>query len=219
MVLGHRILSLDVMQFVAFSFAAIFALFELTLTRIDRRVDASLDYATRFTEGKIAEQRRLLDRAWYARAKEFQEARAAYPIQEGQQEIAFAQAFLQTQILNPESAIQDRTRQTDLPPQGDEVADATIDLRLAIAEIADTLDQMALCVTPPCDLGICTWFSRCEASTAREHFCTYTLSFTNLYAHVLEDIERDFRTPPLGEEARKFAAEPACLAFNEGATP
>jgi hypothetical protein len=190
--LGAKLLSIKALQLVVLVAAGSFAIFELTLTRYDRRVDASLAFAERFTEGAIAEQRRLLDRAWYAHAEDVA-ALQQLGGSGGAATLELFQAFFRREIL-----------------QGAEAADE-IDLKLAIAEIADTLDQVALCVNPPGCSGLgCSFLARCDETTARQHFCGYSSSFTNLYAPVLEEIQEDLGTAELGVAARDFATSTEC---------
>jgi hypothetical protein len=189
--LGAKLLSIKVIQLIALLAAGSFALFELTLTRLDRRVDASLQYAERFTEGAVAEQRRTLDRAWYARAADVSALRQVTS-SEAPSALAAFQAFFRRDILRANNGANEVT------------------LKLAIAEIADTLDQLALCVQPPDCSPWCAIRARCDAATARQHFCEYALSFTNLYEAVLEEIQQELGTAELGVSARLFATSKEC---------
>lgn len=206
-IFGHRLLSLDVMQFVALTLAAAFGIYELTLNRIDRRIDTSLAFAERFTEGAVGEQRRALDRAWYAHAGEVAALRAL-AVQQPDAELSMFQAYFVREVMA--SAPPDRSAVGTTEANVEASLIPNVDLILAIGEIADTLDQLALCVEPPCDSWWCATYARCHGPTAREHFCQYALSFTSLYAPVLSKIKEDLGTPTLGAAALEFSTSEEC---------
>lgn len=193
--LGSKLVSLKLLQLLAIVAAGSFALFELTLTRIDRRVDASLEFAERFTEGAVAEHRRELDRAWYARSDEVAALRQVTSSGYSQR-LEVYQAYFRRNILG-----------------GNDGANE-VELKLAIAEVADTLDQLASCVLPPkCQWPFCAILARCDGTTARQHFCEYVLSFTSLYEPVLAEIQNDLGTAELGVSARDFATSQECRTW------
>ena len=206
-IFGHRLLSLDVMQFVALIVAAAFGLYELTLNRIDRRIDTSLAFAERFTEGEVGEQRRALDRAWYKHAEEVA-ALQELAVQQPNGGLPMFQAYFAREILASVPPDLSAGGVTDTNVGAQPIPN--IDLLLAIGEIADTLDQLALCVKPSCDSWWCGTHARCHGPTAREHFCQYALSFTSLYAPVLAEIKEDLGTPALGAAAQDFATSEEC---------
>jgi len=206
-VFGHRLISLDVMQFIALIVAAAFAIYELTLNRIDRRIDTSLAFAERFVEGAVGEQRRALDRAWYAHAGEVAALREL-AVQQPDSGLPMFQAYFERNILASAPPDLDAEGTTDANGMVQRIPD--VDLILAIGEIADTLDQLALCVEPTCETWWCRAQARCHGPTAREHFCQYTLSFSNLYAPVLTQIKEDLGTPTLGAAALDFATSEEC---------
>jgi len=162
-----RLATIEMAQFIALLFAGAYAVFELSLTRKDRHVDTAMSLVQEFSQGQLGENRRFLNDRWYSHwddVRLLQEAgygATSAPIQ----------AFVANTIIG------------GLGPNGQKEA------RLAIAEITDSLDRLAICAEPPFNLAIFNMFAQCDPDTINQSICEYATSFYELYSPLI-DVER-----------------------------
>ncbi len=113
----------------------------------------------------------------------------------------------------PEDADEDRQKiirqfvaNTILP--GDETA-GPVNVRLAIADIADKLDQVATCATN-CRGVFCWRGPQCDEETSAALFCNYSRSFHMLYGDVLDEIRATYGNRYLGVASRSLGESKLC---------
>lgn len=169
---------LEALSALAVIFGVVLGLWQLFEARRDRRVDATLAFAQRFSDEKIGDYRRSLDALWLARPAEIAQIRALGADAQGQALLTFKQNFI-------------LTGSSETPPRK---------VMTAIAEIADFLDQLGLCVAS----------GRCDRAIAAEYFCRYAENFGELYASDLDGIHKTAGHDRLGAGLKAFAEGETC---------
>ena len=158
----------------------ILGVWQLFIAHRDRQVDASLEFAERFSVGEVGAHRQRLDELWRAQASNV--ARLIALSDNGVLDAETLQDFKQTFILSGSD--------TTTPQQ----------VQTAIFEIADFLDQVAHCVE----------FERCDGALAGDYFCRYAASFLTLYTPELDVIRESFGNNQIGAHLTAFVQGETC---------
>ena len=90
------------------------------------------------------------------------------------------------------------------------------DLRLAIAEITDSLDRLAICAEPPFNRGIFDMFAQCDPKTTNQSICEYATSFHELYGPLIDDTRNTLGNSGLGIALEKYVKEGTCFRWLQG---
>ncbi len=185
------------MQAVALIVGGGWAIIQLGVADHNRRVDLAMAQAADFVDGRTGEARRVLDRLWYGNPAElvglFRDALARLPSEDARR--GAIHKFVIDYILPGD----DRT--------------ASVDVQLAIADVAAQLDLIAVCAG---EAGDQSWFAekfippRCNRATIEGYFCGYAKSFHTLYGGVLEDIRSTTGNRTLGSASDGFAKSVGC---------
>ncbi|WP_324755164.1 hypothetical protein [Roseovarius sp. Pro17] len=189
-----RLANIETAQFIALILAGTYAVFELSLTRTDRHVDTAMSLVQEFSQGQLGENRRFLNDRWYSYwddVRLLQEAgygAASAPIQ----------AFIENTIIG------------ELDPTGQKEA------RLAIAEITDSLDRLAICAEPPFNLGIFNMFAQCDPETTNQSICEYATSFHELYGPLIDETRNTLGNGGLGIALEEYVKEGTCFRWLQG---
>lgn len=183
------------LQLVALVVAGAWAVFLLLQSATERRIDNALQYATQLSEGRTGEARHLLDEVWYSQPQVVSNFRSQL-------------ANLPPEFDNDEreNLIRQFVGATIMPGNG---RYSQIEVTLAIADIAGTLDQIALCATE-CEGLLCWRGAQCHEATSRDLFCGYARSFHLLYGDVLGDIRETYGNVQLGVDSASFARGQQC---------
>ncbi len=179
------------LQLVALVVAGAWAVFLLLQSATERRIDNALQYATQLSEGRTGEARHLLDRLWYSQPENVRKIRSGVAILPKDMQAGPIQSFVADWIA----------------PGNDSVG--PVDVQLAIADIADVLDQVALCATE-CEGLLCWRGAQCHEETTRDLFCGYSGSFHLLYGAELERIRETYGNVRLGLASDAFAKDLRC---------
>lgn len=155
---------------------------QLYVAHRDRKVDAALTFAERFSDETTGNHRRALEALWLARPKELQEIREKSD--KGELQAGDFEDFKRKYIL---------IGSKETSPQA---------VVTAIAEIADFMDQLHLCVES----------GRCDREVSRDYFCRYATSFLELYRSDLADIHEAVGHDKLGAGLRAFVTGDTCVA-------
>lgn len=174
--------------------AAMWALIMLYQASIDGKIENAFAYASEFSEGRSGDARHLLDRLWYSKP----EAALSLRVAVGQMSDRDDEART--------SVIRQFVDKAILPGNAE---NGPVDVRLAIADIADSLDQITICATS-CRGVMCWRGAQCDLETTRRLFCGYSRSFHLLYGDVLEDLRTIYGNRELGVVSANFAEEPEC---------
>ncbi len=189
-----RLANIETAQFIALILAGAYAVFELSLNRLDRHVDTAMSLVQEFSQGQLGENRRLLSDRWYSHwddVRLLQEAgygATSAPIQ----------AFVGNTIVG------------GLGPAGQK------EVRLAIAEITDSLDRLANCAEPPFNLGMFNMFAQCDPETTNQSICEYATSFYELYAPVIGETRNTLGNGGLGLALEEYVREGTCFRWLQG---
>ncbi|MEQ8919830.1 MAG: hypothetical protein RIE60_03430 [Roseovarius sp.] len=187
-------------QFVALVVAGAWGVFLLVQSATERKIDNALQYATQLSEGRTGEARHLLDRLWYSQPENVRKFRGQLALLPPDMRNASGKergkpdpvrAFVHQWIL----------------PGNEEIG--PVDVQLAIADIADMLDQVALCATE-CEGLLCWRGAQCHEETTRDLFCGYTRSFHRLYGGELDNIRATYGNVGLGLASAAFQEDPQC---------
>lgn len=179
------------LQFAALVIAGGWAVFLLLQAATERRIDNALGYAAQLSDGRTGDARHLLDQIWYSQPEAVKSLR---------RQLADLPPTLWT------GAIQQFVAVTILP--GNETH-GPVEVTLAIADIADTLDQIALCATD-CKGLLCWRGAQCHEETSRDLFCGYAGSFHLLYGDVLREIRMTYGNAGLGTKSAEFSKGEIC---------
>ena len=186
-----RLANIETAQFIALILAGAYAVFELSLTRIDRHVDTAMSLVQGFSQGQLGANRRFLNDRWYSHwddVRLLQEA--GYGVTS-----APIQAFIENTILG------------ELDTTGQK------ELRLAIAEITDSLDRLAICAEPPFNRDIFDMFAQCDPETTNQSICEYATSFHELYGPLIEDTRNTLGNGGLGVALEEYVKEGTCFRW------
>ncbi|MZR11434.1 hypothetical protein GQE99_00110 [Maritimibacter sp. DP07] len=189
-----RLAKIETAQFIALMIAGAYAVFELTLTRIDRHVDTAMSLVQEFSQGQLGENRRLLNDRWYSHwddVRLLQEAgygATSAPIQ----------AFVTNTIV------------------GELGASGRKEIRLAIAEITDGLDRLAICAKPPFNHAAFNMFAQCDPKTTNQSICDYATSFFELYGPLIEETRNTLGNGSLGVALEEYVTEGTCYRWLQG---
>lgn len=189
-----RLANIETAQFVALVIAGAYAVFELSLTRVDRHVDTAMSLVQAFSQGQLGENRRFLNDRWYSHwddVRLLQEAgygATSAPIQ----------AFVTHTIIG------------ELGPDGQK------EFRLAVAEITDSLDRLAICAEPPLNWDIFNMFAQCDPKTTNQSICEYATSFHDLYGPIIDETRSTLGNGGLGVALEKYVKEGTCYRWFHG---
>ncbi|MCK8482947.1 hypothetical protein MUY21_02760 [Aliiroseovarius sp. S2029] len=189
-----RLANIETAQFIALILAGAYAVFELSLTRVDRHVDTAMSLVQEFSQGQLGENRRFLNDRWYSHWEDvrlLQEAgygASSAPIQ----------AFIENTIVG------------ELDQAGQK------EFRLAIAEITDSLDRLAICAKPPFNLGVFNMFAQCDPKTTNHAICEYATSFHELYGPMIDETRTTLGNGGLGIALEEYVMEGTCFRWLQG---
>lgn len=189
--ISRQLLNMQTAQFMALVIAGFYAVFELRLSRVDRHVDTAMSLVQNFSEGQLGENRRLLNDRWYSHWEEVQLL----------QEAGYGASSL---------PIQDFIRRTII---GGLDAEGQKEVRLAIAEITDSLDRLAICTQTPFNWRIFSMFAQCDPDTTNESICEYASSFHELYAPVIRETRETLGNGGLGVALEVYVTEGTCAKW------
>lgn len=183
-----RLVNIETAQFGALIIAGVYAVFELSLTRIDRHVDTAMTLVQAFSQDQLGENRRLLNDLWYSH---WDEVRLLQEAGYGATSIPI-QAFVRNTIVGELDAVGQK------------------DVRLAIAEITDSLDRLAICARSPFNLNLFNMFAQCDPKTTNQSICEYAKSFYELYAPLIEETRDTLGNGGLGVALEEYVTEGTC---------
>lgn len=167
---------LEPAAFVATALGVIFGVYQLSLSRQDRRVDATLDFARRFNDkAQIGASRALLERRWWSHEAELKRFREMRKGGEGPS-AAVLQAFANSVVLGGNT-------------------DQRYELQAVVGELAGFFDQVELCVSE----------GRCDTQLTAAYFCSYAENFEALYLPTIKDVRETFGNVSLGKGLETFA--------------
>lgn len=186
-----RLVNIEVAQFIALVLAGIYAVFELSLARADRHVDTAMSLIQEFSQGQLGKNRRLLNDRWYSHWDDVQLLQeAGYGASS-----APVQAFVKTTILG------------GLGPSGQK------EVRLAVAELTDSLDRLAICAKPPFNLSLFNMFAQCDPETTNQSICDYAASFHELYGTLIDETRNTLGNAGLGMALEDYVTEGTCYRW------
>lgn len=190
----QRLANVETARLIALIVAGAYAVFELSITRIDRHVDTAMSLVRDFSQGQLGENRRLLNDRWYSHWDDVQLLQEAGYATSSQP----IQAFVRNTIV------------------GELNATGQKEIRLAIAEIADSLDRVAICAEPPFNLGLFNMFAQCDPKTINQSICEYAASFHALYGPLIEETRDTLGNGGLGVALAQFVEEGTCHRWLQG---
>ncbi|PVA07093.1 hypothetical protein [Thalassorhabdomicrobium marinisediminis] len=175
---------IELISWVATAVGIFLTFFQLAAANIDRRTGSALSYAESFSTGDLGDFRRLLTKSYLRNATNFEQLRTARATDEA------VEAFVMSSVLSGESAAQ------------------TLELRMAVLEIADMFDQIYICIE---SRSLWTFGPRCDRSVVKTYFCEYAISFYDLYHWYLDDVSARFGSE-LGTGVKALAEGELCAA-------
>jgi hypothetical protein len=188
---SRRLQVLEAVSWAATGIGVIFVAIQMYQAQQDRQVDAALELAAQFAGLELSDQRRVLARVYLENEAEL--------------------AMLQRAVMTPEALaelVEKRllTSSHDDPTTRDAETTAR---RLAVLEISDTFDRIALCAL---DGG--GWFSgpRCDEGVIASYFCDYAQGFHTLYGAYLRKISSSFGSDT-GAGVRRLAESELCKEY------
>ncbi|MCV2893434.1 hypothetical protein [Lentibacter sp. XHP0401] len=188
---AKRLANLETAKFIALILAGTYAVFELSLTRIDRHVDTAMSLVQEFSQGQLGENRRFLNDRWYTHwddVRLLQEAgygATSAPIQ----------AFIRNTIVG------------ELGQAGQK------EVRLAIAELTDSLDRLAICAKPPFNRDMFNMFAQCDPKTTNQSICEYATSFHELYGPLIDETRDTLGSSGLGVALEEYVKRGTCFRW------
>tara|TARA_R100000655_G_scaffold83085_2_gene122645 strand:- start:1369 stop:2004 length:636 start_codon:yes stop_codon:yes gene_type:complete len=191
---GHfikHLANIEMAQFIALLLAGAYAVFELSLARADRHVDTAMSLVQEFSQGQLGKNRRLLNDRWYSH---WDDVRLLQEAGYGASSVP-VQAFVETTIL------------------GGLGRDGQKEVRLAIAELTDSLDRLAICAKPPFNLSLFNMFAQCDPETTNQSICDYAASFYELYATLIDDTRSTLGNAGLGIALEAYVKEGTCYRW------